>query len=457
MSMKGSANSFIELRGKLSIPEAIQGKSAYELAVLGGFEGTEEEWLASLVGPKGADGTDGKSAYAFAQDGGYEGTEEEFAEKMAFMPYSEGAGELWFTYTATFATDAAAKNGVLAVDKMSNHLSWLELNGELLKVHREQDGMMSAWCDADGNTWVTSTLGGVYVFAQTAGTYTYKFYAPSDKLMLEPQYIPPNVALKKDIPEGGGGADIDVVAEVGQTIVVEEVDADGKPTKWKAADYPAKEIEIIPQTTFKAYYDSNFECYMYGMSPTYSLVVGRTYTVVFDGVTYSYTAKSFYLQGMFGVYIGNSVLLGDNTGEPFALVTVPAMGDGCLCLVYDANEHTMGLTANFIEHFDSINAFPYYIVVTGSGTTEDPYACTETFADIVALHSSGREIKVKHRSAINNSGVYATAIFDLSFAYDNAGVAFQFWFVCPPLIGSNRYLLFQGTEDGSLEITDNLD
>lgn len=273
---------------------------------------------------------------------------------------------------------------------------------------------------------------------------------------LPKSYLPDDVALKSDIPEGGSGANIDVVASVGQTIVVEEVDADGKPTKWKAADYPAKEIEIIPQTTFTASYDSNFGCYIHGWS-IYSLVVGRTYTVVFDGVTYSCTAKSFYLQGMFGVYIGNSVLSGDNTGEPFTLVTVPAMGYGCSCLVYDANEHTMGLTANFIEHFDSINAFPYYIVVTGSGTTEDPYACTETFADIVALHSSGREIKVKHRSAFNNSGGYETAIFDLSFAYDNAGVAFQFWFVCPPLIGSSRYLILWGTEDGSIKITDNLD
>lgn len=41
------------------------GKSAYEIAVENGFEGTEQEWLASLKGPKGdpgKDGTDGKDA-----------------------------------------------------------------------------------------------------------------------------------------------------------------------------------------------------------------------------------------------------------------------------------------------------------------------------------------------------------------------------------------------------------
>lgn len=35
------------------------GESAYEIAVDEGFDGTVEEWLASLTGPAGADGTDG--------------------------------------------------------------------------------------------------------------------------------------------------------------------------------------------------------------------------------------------------------------------------------------------------------------------------------------------------------------------------------------------------------------
>lgn len=35
------------------------GKSAYEIAVEHGFEGTEEEWLESLKGTDGKNGTDG--------------------------------------------------------------------------------------------------------------------------------------------------------------------------------------------------------------------------------------------------------------------------------------------------------------------------------------------------------------------------------------------------------------
>jgi len=48
MSIKGKAESYIKLRGLLSMPDMIVGKNAYEVAVANGFDGTEEEWLASL-------------------------------------------------------------------------------------------------------------------------------------------------------------------------------------------------------------------------------------------------------------------------------------------------------------------------------------------------------------------------------------------------------------------------
>lgn len=59
MSIKGKAESYIKLRGSLSMPDMIVGKSAYEVAVASGFEGTEEEWLASLKGEKGDTGEKG--------------------------------------------------------------------------------------------------------------------------------------------------------------------------------------------------------------------------------------------------------------------------------------------------------------------------------------------------------------------------------------------------------------
>lgn len=52
------------------------GKSAYQLAVDSGFEGTVDEWLASLKGE------DGKSAYEIAVENGYTGTEQEWIDKI---------------------------------------------------------------------------------------------------------------------------------------------------------------------------------------------------------------------------------------------------------------------------------------------------------------------------------------------------------------------------------------
>ena len=54
------------------------GKSAYELAQMAGFTGTLNEWLASLIGPKGDPGAPGKSAYDIAVDQGFTGTIEEW-------------------------------------------------------------------------------------------------------------------------------------------------------------------------------------------------------------------------------------------------------------------------------------------------------------------------------------------------------------------------------------------
>lgn len=75
MAVTGKVNGEV-LRGKAEIPGLIpgekgekgeKGESAYEIAVKNGFDGTEEEWLASLKGADGAKGDKGdpgKDTYA---------------------------------------------------------------------------------------------------------------------------------------------------------------------------------------------------------------------------------------------------------------------------------------------------------------------------------------------------------------------------------------------------------
>lgn len=87
------------------------GKSAYEIAVDNGFEGTEEQWLESLKGeqgpqgPKGDPGADGQDGAQGPQgpqgepgaDGkdGADGfpTEEQWNELVARVDALEGGGE----------------------------------------------------------------------------------------------------------------------------------------------------------------------------------------------------------------------------------------------------------------------------------------------------------------------------------------------------------------------------
>ena len=82
------------------------GKSAYDLAVEAGFEGSVDEWLQSLHGANGKDGRDGanghdgakgqdgqngRSAYEIAIANGFKGTEEEWLNSLKGRDGSNGA------------------------------------------------------------------------------------------------------------------------------------------------------------------------------------------------------------------------------------------------------------------------------------------------------------------------------------------------------------------------------
>lgn len=81
----------LNMRFHETLNVGIEGKSAYEVAVANGFEGTEKEWLDSLHGEKGDPGYtpvkntdyfDGLSAYEIAVKKGFEGTEEAWVASL---------------------------------------------------------------------------------------------------------------------------------------------------------------------------------------------------------------------------------------------------------------------------------------------------------------------------------------------------------------------------------------
>jgi hypothetical protein len=151
----------------------------------------------------------------------------------------------------------------------------------------------------------------------------------------------------EEAPESdGGGASINVTAEVGQTIVVKAVDENGKPTEWEAADFPeasqpdwnAEEWEsghiknrpfyeemrpvTLMETTVTAE-NNEFTC-----SETLVLTEGETYIVVWDGTEYECVGIAFLYGGQVpAVALGNMYFVGgENNGLPFLFGSITFNG-----------------------------------------------------------------------------------------------------------------------------------
>ena len=136
--------------------------------------------------------------------------------------------------------------------------------------------------------------------------------------------------VESKLCKGGDGADIDVTAEVGQTIVVKEVDANGKPTKWEAVDYQPRTHwdemgEILPEKVIEIDPDTGLGVILSG---TGTYTKGQPYVVHYNGNAYQCVAQAYeeeVEEGTFaeiGVCLGNMDLMtgmGDS-GEPFVLL-----------------------------------------------------------------------------------------------------------------------------------------
>ncbi len=99
----------------------VVGKSAYELAVENGFEGTEQEWLASLHGQKGDPGQDAENYIVLTSKDEVQGNTESgklvdaLVVKEVFQSVSEGKKAIASAITDKgVQTDAGASFAVMA-------------------------------------------------------------------------------------------------------------------------------------------------------------------------------------------------------------------------------------------------------------------------------------------------------------------------------------------------------
>lgn len=380
-------------------------------------------------------------------------------------PISGDMGELLFSHTATFATDGTSERvsaNDLALTDGAEY--WLEVNGDMVKCRCEGGGMAWKLYDADGNMPMKRGLGYIYIYGQTAGTFTYNLYEMAENIVLDPNYIPSNIARKSDIPEGGGGADIDVVAKVGQTIIVEEVDESGKPTKWRASDYQPRThwteyVEVLSETTVEIDPDEGI-----GLLPNFTVESGKKYAITYNGTEYISECQYEADGGAGEAYLlGNIPLLmetGDN-GIPFVIVW--ELGDWAIMPFDGSTSITVSIKeVNYtpIPVQYVTNALPYYIDVIEETFVEvskpNSYTCSDTVRNVKAIFESGRAIKVRLTSTGDNAIPYKM-ILNL-FLYDPTWSFGILGFSAPTMLsnGGNLLLFFTPQEDGTYAVSQTL-
>lgn len=216
---------------------------------------------------------------------------------------------------------------------------------------------------------------------------------------------------------GGGSASIDVTASVGQTIVVEEVDGNGKPTKWKAAEYqPRTHWEEKDATVVVAERVFTFDPTNPTIQEVFAITPNEVYTVHFDGIPYKCRCIIGAMQGEEGYALGNESLLGYgvNTGEPFIIVTIPSYSMSLIMPADMEATHTIKITHSNIHPLDSRyydNTFYINLVKND----DDTYSIEESAEEIIKAYRNDLNIVCR--------GVSKTKISSSGFIMDETQLA----------------------------------
>ena len=203
----------------------------------------------------------------------------------------------------------------------------------------------------------------------------------------------------------GGGAEIDVTATVGQTIIVKEVDENGKPTKWESAEYQPRThwseeglVQVSSLPKYLSSFNSNYGFYCFHAALNgyvESEVLTSIHSIEYDGVEYTNLA-TVELQGtnFFGNLYFLNTLYGtsfENTGEPF-LFTSDTGGSTMFTLDQQKTTHSMQIYVNgtsyhridtcYAPKIPVIDLTPYYsdienynvaLTITGNDYREKVY------------------------------------------------------------------------------------
>ena len=183
------------------------------------------------TGPKGEtgeNGAPGKSAYEYAKEAGYTKTESDFAQKLATENYTKNEVD-------DLITSSIAKANHLQRTIVQNSLS-IDPNAEgaenFIYMVPKSDSLTEDYYDEF--MVIDGKVEKVGDWAVDLSEYATEEYVDDKIAEIEfPDAIP-----------------VPMTAEIGQTIVIKSVDANGKPTEWEATDFPTgeeHEVQFIEQ------------------------------------------------------------------------------------------------------------------------------------------------------------------------------------------------------------------
>lgn len=221
------------------------------------------------------------------------------------------------------------------------------------------------------------------------------------------KYKDPVTGEWKIASAGGGSANIDVTAEVGQTIVVEEVDASGKPTKWKAAEYQprthwSEETVVLPEITADVDFDLGGI-----ILNTIDFVSGADYAVIYNGA--KYTCKGVNLiHPEYGIPMSaigyTDIFFGGDFPDadvPFVIATADFMGEGTsmTMLMPMGEDTTITVSVSKIEYTQIPDGYiskclPFRFDCTTDGVT---YTFTAKPAEVMAAVDAGRQVIMTYK------------------------------------------------------------
>lgn len=383
------------------------------------------------TGKDGSDGTPGKTAYEYAQDVGYTGTEEEFSEMLAGGGGGSGGlpplriyavkngssyrqeiieGGATKTYTAAEIHELVSQRVVVLETYTSRddikghgcHQYWrtsFNTNGTVNQVHfrgtytNDQYNLVPSYVSVDsggsifvsGEKWAGSSV-------ETDASLTKSNYpANAKKVGDKIAELSEQIA---NMGSGGGDTSIDVTASVGQTIVVKEVDANGKPTAWEAVDHQPRthwteEVIYIPETSLDFDGDNG---YFYTSTPL-SISYGDEFTVKYNGVEYDLQP----LRIGDDLMLGNPVIFGyEDNGIPFAIAPLPEM---TLVAPLDGSESVVVEIKKLQHHkipSEYIDVPAVFYLDIFDGNESGTYYTNITDRDVRHAIELGRMIIVRH-------------------------------------------------------------